>query len=91
MCTCEIAGRKSPLFQDIHVKEENYQEALREVFRSIDVDGNDGISKEELIEAFYKRGVKMSWDEADELYRQADANGDGSISFDELMTIVELM
>jgi calmodulin len=64
---------------------------LREVFRSIDVDGNDGISKEELIEAFYKRGVKMSWDEADELYRQADANGDGSISFDELMTIVELM
>ena len=33
----------------------------------------------------------MSWDEADELYRQADANGDGGISFDELMTIVELM
>lgn len=86
-----IAGRKSPLFQDIHLKEENYKDALREVFQSIDVDGNDGISKEELIEAFYKRGVKMSWAEADELYRQADANGDGSISFDELMTIVEIM
>lgn len=62
-----------------------------DLFKSMDTDGNGVISKEELIAAFYSRGVKMDWAEADELFKQVDTDQDGSLSFDELVAVVAKM
>ena len=79
------------LFHDVSLKEENYEEAMLELFKSLDTDGSEGISKEELIQAFYNRGVKLDWDTADAMFADADTDGDNSISLQEFRAVIRKM
>lgn len=53
--------------------EENF---LREIFESMDCDGNGYISAEEVAKA-----LKLTQEEADDLVREVDEDGDGRISY----------
>ncbi|CAH1413853.1 unnamed protein product [Lactuca virosa] len=61
---------------------------LMEVFRSFDKDGNGYITAAELAGQMAKMGQPLSYKELTEMMREADANGDGVISFNEFTTIL---
>ena len=53
--------------------------------RAFDRDNDGSISKDELREAMTRYGQTFSAAECDEMFRDADANGDGSIDFEEFL------
>ena len=60
-------------------------EQLALVFKCFDTDQSGSISLEELREKLTTCGDAMSNEEASELLKNADASGDGVISYDEFM------
>lgn len=62
---------------------------LRVVFNSFDTDGSGFLDKNELKNAFsnFKGGLTDA--EVDALMADADANGDGKVSFEEFAALVE--
>ncbi|XP_076900628.1 putative calcium-binding protein CML16 [Bidens hawaiensis] len=61
---------------------------LMEVFRSFDRDGNGYITAAELAGQMAKMGQPLSYKELTEMMHEADANGDGVISFNEFTAIL---
>lgn len=53
------------------------------LFKSIDRDDNNRLSKEEMREAFKSSGISVSNTKLDELFDRVDSKHDGVISFDE--------
>ncbi|KAK9052275.1 hypothetical protein SSX86_028904 [Deinandra increscens subsp. villosa] len=61
---------------------------LMEVFRSFDKDGSGYITAAELAGQMAKLGQPLSYKELTEMMREADANGDGVISFNEFTAVL---
>ena len=62
-----------------------------EIFKSVDIDGNGRIEKNELQIAFSKTlGREATEVEVENMFKAVDMNDDGKISFDEYFTIMRL-
>ena len=62
-----------------------------EIFKSVDIDGNGRIEKNELEIAFSKTlGRKATEVEVENMFKAVDMNDDGKISFDEYFTIMHV-
>ncbi|KAE8686191.1 putative calcium-binding protein CML12 [Hibiscus syriacus] len=64
------------------------QEQLKELFTLFDRDGNGYITPAELAGCMSKMGQPLSYKELAEMIREADADGDGVINFNEFSTIM---
>ena len=62
-----------------------------EIFKSVDIDGNGRIEKNELQDAFSKTlGREATEVEVENMFKAVDMNDDGKISFDEYFTIIHV-
>lgn len=69
------------------VESEEYE--LREAFKSIDLDGNGTLSKDELKEMVQRTMQSdISEQEIEEMMNEADTDGDNEINFDEFVKIL---
>nr|GMD20529.1 calcium-dependent protein kinase 34-like [Ipomoea batatas] len=59
---------------------------LKEMFKSMDTDGNGTITLEELKQGLAKQGTKLSEYEVKQLMEAADADGNGLIDYEEFIT-----
>ncbi|XP_031268303.1 calcium-dependent protein kinase 17-like [Pistacia vera] len=59
---------------------------LKEMFKSIDTDNSGTITLEELKQGLAKQGTKLSEYEVKQLMEAADADGNGTIDYDEFIT-----
>ncbi|RXI03138.1 hypothetical protein DVH24_003790 [Malus domestica] len=59
---------------------------LKEMFKGIDTDNSGTITLEELRQGLAKQGTKLSEVEAQQLMEAADADGNGTIDYDEFIT-----
>ncbi|XP_047323466.1 probable calcium-binding protein CML16 [Impatiens glandulifera] len=64
------------------------RDQLMEIFQSFDRDGNGYITTAELAKQMSKMGHSLTFKELSDLMTDADANGDGVISFNEFATIM---
>lgn len=60
------------------------KELLKE-FQKFDIDGDGFITGEEIRQVFHESGIAMTDEDVNELIAEADANGDGVISFEEFV------
>ncbi|XVF54545.1 hypothetical protein PTKIN_Ptkin05aG0189700 [Pterospermum kingtungense] len=74
----------SDMTEDIMVN----QEKLAEVFRLFDRDGNGYITAAELAGCMAKMGQPLTYKELHDMIEEADANGDGVISFTEFSSVM---
>lgn len=70
------------------LKEPDTEADLIETFKMFDKDENGCIRPEELREALMKAGSKLTEEEADEMVREADIDGDGFINYREFVRIM---
>jgi hypothetical protein len=68
------------------MKEKNKQ--LEDAFKSADTDGSGGISKDELVKCMQDLGYEFTAEEVLQMAQKADADQDGSISFEEFTSFV---
>ncbi|EPB84209.1 calmodulin [Mucor circinelloides 1006PhL] len=61
---------------------------LREAFKVFDADGNGVIDRSELRKVMSSLNEKLTEEELDAMIKEADANGDGQISFDEFKAMM---
>ncbi|BFZ11725.1 hypothetical protein BsWGS_14764 [Bradybaena similaris] len=64
-------------------------EALREAFRLFDKEGTGMIAAVEVSHILCNLGEKLPKEDMDEVVREADPNGEGQISIDELVRLIE--
>lgn len=64
-------------------KERDSQEELKEAFKVFDKDGNGFISAAELRHVMTSLGEKLTDEEVDAMMKEADADGDGQVDYDE--------
>ncbi|CAF0781036.1 unnamed protein product [Didymodactylos carnosus] len=58
------------------------KEELTEAFKVFDIDGNNLIDAEELRQVMNNLGEKLTREEAEEMIREADTDGDGRLTFE---------
>jgi len=78
-------------FLDLFVrkmKDPDTEEDLIEAFKIFDKDGSGNISAQELRHVMTTLGEKLTEEEADEMIREADTNGDGYIDYVEFVKIM---
>lgn len=56
--------------------------SLKTVFAELDYDGDNELTKEELQQAFTRMGHRMTEQEVNIIFKQADSNRDGRINFE---------
>ncbi|GMM49047.1 calmodulin [Starmerella bacillaris] len=67
------------------------QEVIKEAFRVFDRNGNGFISAAELRHVLTSIGDKLTEEEADEMIRAADVDGDGQINYEEFSRVLSEM
>ena len=70
------------------MKDPDTEEDLIEAFKIFDKDGNGVISAQELRHVMTTLGERLTEDEADEMIREADIDGDGYINYHEFVRIM---
>ena len=70
------------------MKDPDTEEDLIEAFKNFDKDGSGNISAQELRHVMTTLGEKLTEEEADEMIREADTNGDGYIDYVEFVKIM---
>ncbi|KXN66162.1 calmodulin [Conidiobolus coronatus NRRL 28638] len=71
-----------------NMKNADSEEEIREAFKVFDKDGNGYISAAELRHVMTNLGEKLTDEEADEMIREADVDGDGQINYDEFVKMM---
>ena len=61
---------------------------MREAFKIFDRDGNGYIDMMELKSVVTRMGAPITEQEADELFKEADLNGDGKLDYDEFVKMI---
>jgi Ca2+-binding EF-hand superfamily protein len=61
---------------------------LRDAFNAMDKDGNGYIEKRELKNLLLALGESPTDKDVDDMFKAADVNGDGQISFEEFAKVV---
>ena len=61
---------------------------MREAFKIFDRDGNGYIDFAELKTVITRMGEPLTDKEADEIFQQADSNGDGKLDYDEFVQMM---
>jgi hypothetical protein len=64
--------------------------ALAKIFKAIDTDRSGTLSQKELFRYFDKTGKSALLEESKHLFQEMDADGDGEITIDELMTWLKM-
>merc|ERR1712125_51744 len=64
------------------------EEEIVEAFKVFDKDGNGFISAAELRHVMTNLGEKLTDEEADEMIREADVDGDGQINYEEFVKMM---
>ena len=72
------------------MKDANPEEEMRDAFRVFDKDGNGFISAAELKIVMTKLGEKLTDEEAEEMIRGTDVDGDGQINYEEFVKLMYL-
>lgn len=70
------------------VKNNESEDELKEAFRVFDKDQNGFISAEELRHVMTNLGEKLTDADVTEMIREADADGDGQINYDEFVKVM---
>lgn len=70
------------------MKDTDSEEEIREAFKVFDRDGNGYISAAELRHVMTSIGEKLTDEEVDEMIREADADGDGTIDYNEFVQML---
>lgn len=65
-----------------HIQDTDIEEELCQSFKVFDKDGNGFISASELHHVMTTFGEKLTKEDADEMVREADINGDGQINYE---------
>ncbi len=72
-----------------HVKEKDTEVELKAAFNYFDLDGNGFISPLELKQVLAKFGADYTDDEVEDIIREGDQDGDGRISYQEFLDIMQ--
>lgn len=92
MCGYVVSGSiKFPDFLNLMVRkmrETDTEEELIEAFQVFDREGNGLITAQELRHVMTNLGEKLSAEEADEMIREADVDGDGQINYEEFVKMM---
>merc|ERR1712159_273278 len=80
VCDIPPKGRK--------MKDTDSEEEIVEAFKVFDKDGNGFISAAELRHVMTNLGEKLTDEEADEMIREADVDGDGQINYEEFVKMM---
>lgn len=70
------------------MKDTDSEDEIREAFKVFDRDGNGFISSAELRHVMTSIGEKLTEEEVDEMIREADADGDGQINYNEFVDLL---
>mmetsp|Transcript_12836 Transcript_12836/g.39506 ORF Transcript_12836/g.39506 Transcript_12836/m.39506 type:complete len:152 (+) Transcript_12836:179-634(+) len=70
------------------MKHSDGQDEIREAFKVFDKDGSGKISANELWAVLTKLGEKLTEEEANEMIKEADLNGDGEIDYQEFVKMM---
>jgi calmodulin len=70
------------------MKDVDSEEEIIEAFKVFDKDGNGFISAAELRHIMTNLGEKLTDEEADEMIREADVDGDGMINYEEFVKMM---
>jgi len=64
------------------------EKEILDAFKAFDQDGNGYISAEELHQVLTRYGENLSSEEAENMVRQADVDGDGKVNYEEFVQMV---
>ncbi|CAG8685605.1 10920_t:CDS:2, partial [Racocetra fulgida] len=70
------------------VDDADNEEEMRAAFKVFDKDNNGFISKSELRDLMCNLGENLTQGEIDEMFREADVDGDGQINYEEFVKIM---
>ncbi|XP_069114939.1 calmodulin-like [Argopecten irradians] len=70
------------------MKDTDSEEELKVAFRAFDKDGNGFISKDELRHVMTNLGERLTEEQADEMIREADIDGDGQVNYEEFLSMM---
>ncbi|KAK4361666.1 hypothetical protein RND71_020618 [Anisodus tanguticus] len=72
------------------MKETDSEEELKEAFKVFDKDQNGYISSNDLRHVMINLGEKLTDEEAEQMIKEADLDGDGQVNFDEFVKMMTL-
>ena len=100
LCFCLFLGNGTIEFNEFcfmmsnKMKERDSEKELKEAFRVFDKNGDNFISAAELLHVMTNLGEKLTDEEAEEMIKEADLDGDGRVSYEgstfSLLTIIQL-
>ena len=75
------------VLMELLLKEQDTPEGLEQAFKAFDIDGDSFITSDELRVIMCSMGEKLSTEEADEIIRRTDKNGDGKLVYEEFVAL----
>ncbi|CAN4116530.1 unnamed protein product [Withania somnifera] len=72
------------------IKETDPEEELKEAFKVFDKDQNGYISANDLRHVMINLGEKLTDEEAEQMIKEADLDGDGQVNFDEFVKMMTI-
>ncbi|MCE0481384.1 calmodulin-like 3 [Datura stramonium] len=73
------------------MKETDQEEELKEAFKVFDKDQNGYISANDLRHVMINLGEKLTDEEAEQMIKEADLDGDGQVNFDEFVKMMKTL
>jgi calmodulin len=70
------------------VKDTDSEKEILEAFKAFDKDDSGTISAAELRDIMSSNGEKFTEEEAEEIFREADTDGDGQVNYEEFVKMM---